>query len=331
MKKLVLATAILAIGSVVAQAATTFTNSTGDISVASNWDNGLPTLASPGTIGSGVVADRTADVDINEQVIIIGNGGSLISAASSYTTHEFYGMGTTLTVETGGIYMRTNAAARWTGGTLNVYGGNALVNGIVPFDTGADPLVGGWNLNVTGGTFESQKMANHNDSETALPFTVNVSDGSATFGVFNNDTRLIDEENVFFNVSGGSLILNDHSFAAGGNDTNIVITVSNDGTLTTHQFDRGNNATALADRYVNLLGEDGASWTWTGTNEAAFVALWDAGTLRHDGVSGLDTETFSDHFTVSGSTLTVIPEPATIGLVMAFGGGILFIRRKLMI
>ena len=30
-------------------------------------------------------------------------------------------------------------------------------------------------------------------------------------------------------------------------------------------------------------------------------------------------------------TVSAIPEPATLGMVAAFGGGILFIRRKLMI
>ena len=329
MKKRVLATAVLALGAVAAQAATSFTNTAAgaDLAVASNWDNGVPTSANVGTIGSGMVVDRTTDVDIIDQVITIANGGSLISdSATSFGDREFYGMGTVITVETGGTYMRTNGPARWTGGTLNVHGGTVGLAGLVPFDTGADPLVGGMTIDMTGGTLNMAKMPNFNDSETALPYTFSISGGTANLGG-DSDTRLIDEENVFYNVSGGSLILNDHSFAAGGNDTNIVITVSNDGMLTTHNFDRNNNATALDDRYVNLLGEDGASWTWTGTNQAAFVTLWNAGTLKHDGAN---TGTFAENFTVSGDTLTVIPEPATLGLVMAFGGGILFIRRKLM-
>jgi hypothetical protein len=44
--------------------------------------------------------------------------------------------------------------------------------------------------------------------------------------------------------------------------------------------------------------------------------------------SGSGTRGVGAHF--SDMTVTTIPEPATLGMVIAFGGGILFIRRKLM-
>ena len=49
--------------------------------------------------------------------------------------------------------------------------------------------------------------------------------------------------------------------------------------------------------------------------------------LRFDGFAfGTSTETFSD-----AQLTSVIPEPATLGLIAAFGGSILFIRRTFMI
>ena len=62
-------------------------------------------------------------------------------------------------------------------------------------------------------------------------------------------------------------------------------------------------------------------------------AFIDAGQIRLDGTA----QTVGDYsnFSLSsdggsGTVITIIPEPATLGLVAAFGGGILFIRRKLM-
>ncbi len=54
-----------------------------------------------------------------------------------------------------------------------------------------------------------------------------------------------------------------------------------------------------------------------------------AGDIRIDGAAATVSD-FNISYSGTETTITVIPEPATIGLVMAFGGGILFIRRKLM-
>lgn len=46
----------------------------------------------------------------------------------------------------------------------------------------------------------------------------------------------------------------------------------------------------------------------------------------------IETQTAADEQTdFTGVTLNVIPEPATLGMVAVFGGGILFIRRRFMI
>ena len=48
------------------------------------------------------------------------------------------------------------------------------------------------------------------------------------------------------------------------------------------------------------------------------------------GDEGVDWNLTQD-FDANTITFTVIPEPATLGLVAAFGGGILFFRRRLML
>ncbi len=79
--------------------------------------------------------------------------------------------------------------------------------------------------------------------------------------------------------------------------------------------------TDLTDGF-NIANIDGGA----GINLAA-GSISDIGVLAIDGAAGNDRMRFRD-FTISG---TVVPEPATIGLVAAFGGGILFIRRRFMI
>ena len=79
-------------------------------------------------------------------------------------------------------------------------------------------------------------------------------------------------------------------------------------------------------------------WTGSFTRDNYTAAEWQAdlvaGTVNVGGTDITDGN-FSTWFSVensgaAGSTLTVIPEPATLGLVAAFGGGVLFIRRRLM-
>jgi hypothetical protein len=59
-----------------------------------------------------------------------------------------------------------------------------------------------------------------------------------------------------------------------------------------------------------------------------FDVKLDAGTT---GTFTIYADERSDNPILNGITIDVIPEPATLGLISAFGGGILFIRRRLMI
>ncbi|MDF7801632.1 PEP-CTERM sorting domain-containing protein [Pontiellaceae bacterium B1224] len=99
------------------------------------------------------------------------------------------------------------------------------------------------------------------------------------------------------------------------NDNNITATINiatggTYGRATTGQFTR-----------YRYPGND-----WNNTVER----LWDDGALLRDGAN---VGTFAENFSVVGDvagvyTITAIPEPATLGLIGAFGGAILFIRRR---
>jgi hypothetical protein len=307
---------LMATGLINAQAQTTFTNLNGDIGVAGNWDNGLPDGVQ-GTIDMDAV--RTADVNWNPWNIL-QTGGNVVDTMTNYRDGTMIG-GTVYEIQ-GGSYTRTNSSLRLGGDALlKISGGSAVVLSLI--------TTGSYNLEVNSGSFISQNALKMNNG--AKPASINISGGTVQIGVANSSATPIDEANIFFNVSGGSLEMYDLSYGTGANDTNIVVTIRGDGLLTTHNFDQGGNATAQADRYINFESDADASWIWTGTNQAAFVSLWDQGTLRHNGLSGLDGETFSENFSVTGDMLTVIPEPGTIGMVLAAGTSLIFIRRRLMI
>jgi hypothetical protein len=124
-------------------------------------------------------------------------------------------------------------------------------------------------------------------------------------------------------------------------------------------FDNLTATIVFGDATTDTLVVDNAAFTgfmtrWPGGGDVAGTSLttvddiaiaWDEG--AQDG-GGNDTYTFtseqSDFKVVSSAgngfgvdsigatfTLSVIPEPATLGLVAAFGGAVLFIRRRFMI
>jgi hypothetical protein len=317
MKKMVFVASIIALGAVVAQAQTTFTNANADISITNSWDNGMPTLGNQGTVA--IDAVRVADVDISGWDIVVGSGGSITDGSTGYGQNEVFG-GSIFDIQTGGSYTRSGATWRWHGGsTLKVSGGTVSVLGLIGMGT----YPGGFTLDVSGGTFNADKLINFNNA--AEVSTINVSGGTAVMGVVDGGGRIIDEANTFYNVSGtGSLTINNLDYATTADDTNIVVTISDSGELVTHVFDNVAIA-AQADRYIDFASDADASWTWTGKASTDFEALWADGSLRHNGGN---SGAFADNFTVSGDTLTVIPEPATFGMVLTTGVGLLFIRKR---
>jgi hypothetical protein len=91
-----------------------------------------------------------------------------------------------------------------------------------------------------------------------------------------------------------------------------------------------NQTIVTADSYVSADFDDpkGTYVNWTRTYDslaAGTYTVWITNGTRGNGSNRSEQGMFDD------ITMTAIPEPATLGLVAAFGGGILFIRRRFMI
>jgi hypothetical protein len=114
--------------------------------------------------------------------------------------------------------------------------------------------------------------------------------------------------------------------------------------VTVNMLSGGTGEVVLADQSGSLLNDlrldfaadSSASFTILANGGATTGGYWDfyvgAGFASIGGI----TETDLSKFLIEsdggfGTTISVIPEPATLGLVAAFGGTILFIRRRFMI
>jgi hypothetical protein len=135
-----------------------------------------------------------------------------------------------------------------------------------------------------------------------------------------------------------SMIGNDASFNA-GNDAGDDFTMLTTGVLDFKLDASGIGTITVADTFSidgtsSLLTLDLSAFSGTGSFDlVSFSSI--AGTFDVGNISGLDSLTggrsASITYDADSMNLTVIPEPATLGLVSAFGGGLLFIRRLLQI
>ncbi|MDF7823876.1 PEP-CTERM sorting domain-containing protein [Pontiellaceae bacterium B12227] len=152
--------------------------------------------------------------------------------------------------------------------------------------------------------------------------TILLGNGSAT------RSALIDVVSGSLNVEAGF-----NQFFLGRQGSTGIIRIE-DGTVTLPELPQldvinsGKEGIGYFDFTTALDGTGTGSLTVTGLVEQDYIDMFDGDDLYYN---GSNAGNFSDYFEVTGSTLSVIPEPATLGLVAAFGAGILFIRRRFMI
>ena len=138
---------------------------------------------------------------------------------------------------------------------------------------------------------------------------------------------------------------------AGSNDIRVRSQNSNNGNLSGTDAQNqlgGLNLTNTASVTVQLLADlDTGAWStrvdagsdgsfvdlvtdgagMTAINQIQLIIDAGNGTWEYGGVAG----TASEFVQIDSVSLSQIPEPATHGLIAAFGGGILFIRRRFML
>ena len=218
-------------------------------------------------------------------------------------------------------FTSAQAATTFNGGTgsdFDTAWDNGLVSSSNPgtVNTSASGLVratanfgGGWTINHTAGDLEFSGGWNVNGGRVGG--TYNLSGGSisviGTTPVSKQDTGNFLVNEIDFNISGGAVssdltfrITNGgslHFLAGSGSVTSAAWKSTQSGTM---------NFVSGWTGFINIATEDEAKWR-------TMLATTLAGST-FDGVD-ITEANFDDNFVVTGSTLTLVPEPGTYALI----------------
>jgi len=301
-------------------------------------DNATAALAVGLSVGGGAtVFGNASPIAGSAGSVLVKNGGVLqVNAISTGTS----GLGT-VTVANATVQFTANAPTI----DLKTAGTFSLASGTVAFLGATDAAIKGQITNIT---FSG-------DNRLRLALATNAPVDSYTFQTNNGQNfAFLDLQNGTFQATnltiGSGGLLTGSGTVNGMNVTNAgtISPGSSPGTLTF-----SSNLTLTADSILNI--------GFTGTNAGGFDTIVVSGALTLGGKLNVDTNGMTDPFTAGqvftiasgalstngvfadtsavpdilqvgytadGFNLTVIPEPASIGLMMALGG-LLLLRRRL--
>ncbi|VGO12507.1 hypothetical protein PDESU_01060 [Pontiella desulfatans] len=283
---------------------------------------------------AGVVSSATVNVGGTGTSSYNLSGSGALSPATAINVGATAGKAGALnqsggTASTSALNVGTDGAYNLTGGTLTTTGTAVTVNG---------------QLDINGGTWTiEQDLANVTIDGNGL---LTLQSGTLeTTGTDPTDLLLVKTD---IEVSGGTMnligqarlnaelkILGDAATislarlgSAGGGTANFI-------------FDDTGVSTVNVSAWMTLddldLIVDGSAYTGSETSFVLLDAVNNTASLKSYTVTGFGTEGVDWELVQtlgSGNSadvvLNIIPEPATLGLIAAFGGGMLFIRRRFM-
>ncbi|MCK4563648.1 MAG: hypothetical protein KAU94_03105, partial [Verrucomicrobia bacterium] len=203
--------------------------------------------------------------------------------------------------------LESNAVGRITAATLNKTGtGSTQVaqgvntDGSIIASNGT--LLGNLYVATANGSLGLFAVTNGMASPTILQIaTGDGSDGTVLVGITSpatNDVVIGTGSNAIgrLTLPAGTLTAADLTLGGAGTGAGTITVAGGDLVVT-------GAVSAVNSSFIDVT-DDASTFTWTGRVEADFIALWDAGTLRRDGESGLTAATFSDYFQVSGDVLS---------------------------
>ncbi len=241
----------------------------GEILDDANWTGGQPGEGVDGLIEvDGVISDPSGFTWYGDAAVTI-DGGDVDREDGNVTTRT--GPNAFLQMDSGSF--STEGGLEFNRSGFEINGGNLTANFINFYGSGEGLEIGGGTVNGGVVTVNEMRVYNHQSAQKRL----HVSGGSVLIG---SQLRLGggDEDDGFVTVSGGNMTID-------GADP----------------FDWGD------DGYIDFLPESvgEASLTVSGYSPFDFETLYAENRIRYDGSNeGL----FSDHFSVTADTLSVVPE-----------------------
>ncbi|MFA5687917.1 MAG: PEP-CTERM sorting domain-containing protein [Kiritimatiellales bacterium] len=168
-------------------------------------------------------------------------------------------------------------------------------------------------LQQTGG-----KLAFDRNAEFNYGGIADISGGTGTFGGTLNFTY----NDAVLKLSGDAAWTFDGNLNIGGSVASghaVVQFDSGAGSLTV------SNITGSGNGYINFASGSEGTLTVTSYDASNFETLWNSGKIKID--NGAGTGNFDSLFDVTGNTLTMIPEPATLSLFLISGLALIVCRR----
>jgi len=279
----------------------------GDLSNGANWDTGAPTISGNIGIINGDNVGANAGASTNLTGLFISQTGGDVTNLGGiehiYDSTEYEISGGTLKIE--GLALEN-------GSLFTISGGDVELNTVNSRDLKIEDST----FTISSGSFITADQVFGASSGSAAGNIFNFSGGTFTSGAlasgFNNEGT--------FNFSGTADV---NTGSSGGSNNNRFFnfglgsgTVDFTGTLNTQNMTL--DWTSGSSFALTAAGISGAGTT--------YEELWDAGNLL---VDGAQSGTFASNFSVTGNTLTLVPEPSAFGLLAGFlAFGWVMLRRR---
>lgn len=313
-----------------------------------SWDQNWNTATVTGGSGNVLPAASVPDTAVinNNRIINVDSVVDVVAGAVNVNNQNGLTTTATLNIDPGGSLTagKVTVSQNANEGILNIQGGALTV-------TDAVDIKANGTFNLISGSFLNSATGARSITTDNGGGTLNIQGGSFTaLGAASTDVLRL--ENNTINISGGTVSLTGGQVLLADTTTLSVIgdaaTITMDllnlntaGRAATVNFDFDATGISTIDNngFLNLsagkLRIDGTSYTGGNATFDLFSSP-NVASLSSDvivtgfGVEGVDY-TFTQSTTENIVQLSVIPEPATLGLVAVFGGGVLFIRRRFMI
>lgn len=277
----------------------------GDLDTAGNWNNNLPdTVGNTGTVNT----NGSFDTSITGRQWVVNQGGGTITAGAS-TTVDF----------DGGSWTLSGASSSWD---------------IDMFD------FSNFAVSIENGATFNQLSSGNSYLRTGSSFTI---DSTSQFVGSNDANENFRLDGGVLSVNGGSMT--EFSIRGGSGTFNLdggtVDMLRNRGNLTLNLLSSGTFSVTDNRISVTQFWSAGSTASVTLDDDEWAEALWNAGDLHYDGQDNATLGTWTAVTTAGGlgggasfsydsgtETLTVIPEPSSLGLIGLAGMALYFLRRR---